>query len=207
MVPHVDAGIAGPSTLSALGTKAIVGTRWSPDKRRSVLTCRRGNCTSASRAHEVANARARSSSSASKSLARSLMRRGSIMMMRASSPMWSVSSSSRSVSHGSQLSMPSKIWPSERRSHCSRPHGSEATNVAAFSFTPSTYKSSRAGKISVVAKSSVLRWSEMVKRVRRSTSSPHMSTRTGSASVAGKMSTMAPRRANSPRCSTTVSRR
>ena len=34
-----------------------------------------------------------------------------------------------------------------------------------------------------------------------------MSTRTGSVSVAGKMSTMAPRRANSPRCSTIVSRR
>ena len=31
---------------------------------------------------------------------------------------------SSSVSHGSQLSMPSKSWPSASRSHCSRPHGS-----------------------------------------------------------------------------------
>ena len=47
----------------------------------------------------------------------------------------SVSSWSSSSSHGSQLSMPSNSVPSARRSHCSRPHGSVATSLAACART------------------------------------------------------------------------
>ena len=205
--PQPDAGTEGPSMDSAVGTSEIVDVRVVSEKSRSASTCKRGNVTFSSRAHEEASARAKSSSSASKSLARSPIRRGSIMIIKASSPMWSVSSSSFSVSQGSQLSMPSKICPSDNRSHCSRPHGSVATSVPARSFTPSTNRSSRAGNTRAVAMSVVLRWSATVKCERRSTSSPHMSIRMGSSSVLGKMSTIAPRRANSPRCSAIVSLR
>ncbi len=53
---------------------------------------------------------------------------------RAWPPSGSTSVSSRSSldrSQGSQLSMPSKCAPSDSRSHCSRPHGSVSTSLAA----------------------------------------------------------------------------
>ena len=67
--------------------------------------------------------------------------------------------------------------------------------------------SSRAGKISASARSAVERWSLTPNVVRRSTSSPHRSMRTGASPVDGNTSMIAPRRANSPRCSTSSSRR
>ena len=53
----------------------------------------------------------------------------------------------------------------------------------------------------------VERWSFTENVVRRSTSSPHRSMRTGASAVDGKTSTIEPRRATSPRCSTSSSRR
>ncbi len=49
-------------------------------------------------------------------------------------------------SHGSHDSMPSKVWPSANRSHCSEPHGSVRNNSAARSRTSSVASSSRTGK-------------------------------------------------------------
>ena len=138
MGPQPEAGTAGPSTDSAVGIREMVGVRLLLEKIRSASTCSRGNETFSSRAHDVANAFARSSSSARRSRARSPILRGSTMMTSASSPRWSVSKSSDSVSQGSQLSIPSNIWPSDKRSHCSRPHGSAAMSSRARSCTPST---------------------------------------------------------------------
>ena len=58
-----------------------------------------------------------------------------------------------------------------------------------------------------VSMSEVLRCSATANRVSLSTSSPHRSMRTGSSSVLGNTSMIAPRLANSPRCSTVFSRR
>ncbi len=113
----------------------------------------------------------------------------------------------RRSSHGSQLSMPSKVWPSARRSHCSRPHGSEATRASARARTSAVGSSSRHGKISTSARSTVERWSATENSVSRSTSSPHRSMRTGASAVEGNTSTIEPRTATSPRCSTWYSRR
>ncbi len=111
------------------------------------------------------------------------------------------------VSQGSQDSIPSNVRPSARRSHCSRPHGSEVISAAARSRTSSVGTSSRAPKMQVSARSSFERWSATSKAVNRSTSSPHRSIRTGTSPVEGNTSTMEPRTATSPRCSTWCSRR
>ena len=58
----------------------------------------------------------------------------------------SASSRSAPASHGSHDSMPSKVWPSARRSHCSRPQGSDARRAAARSRTSSVGSSSRQAK-------------------------------------------------------------
>ena len=135
------------------------------------------------------------------------IRRGSTNTTLALGGNTSVRSCSSSTSQGSQLSMPSNSAPSANRSHCSRPHGSSPTRRAARARTASVGITSRAGKTQTSARSSVERWSLTPKRVSRSTSSPHRSMRTGASAVDGKTSTMAPRRANSPRCSTSSSRR
>ena len=57
------------------------------------------------------------------------------------------------------------------------------------------------------SRSAVERWSLTPNVGRRSTSSPHRSMRTGASAVDGNTSTIAPRRATSPRCSTSSSRR
>ena len=49
-------------------------------------------------------------------------------------------------SHGSHDSMPSKVWPSARRSHCSAPHGCESSSSSARACTSSVARSSRTGK-------------------------------------------------------------
>ena len=103
--------------------------------------------------------------------------------------------------------MPSKVRPSARRSHCSRPHGSVATRASARAFTSGVGSSSRHGKTSTPATGSVARWSLTENSVSRSTSSPQRSMRTGTSAVDGKTSTIDPRTATSPRCSTWYSRR
>ena len=136
--PHPDAstsGVSGDSGVESIDQNALV-----PDSSVSGSAWRRGNERSGSRAHVDARVRARSSSSAIRSRARSRIRRGSTSSSFADGGSTSVSSRpppacQSSMSHGSQLSMPSKCTPSDKRSHCSRPHGSVATSLAARSRT------------------------------------------------------------------------
>ena len=154
---------------------------------RSNGRCRLGKPPSApTSAPQVLDSEAaRSASSAMRSAARSRMRRGSTRRIWASSPSRSKSTCSPSASHGSHDSMPSKTSPSARRSHCSRPHGSVPTRAAARAVTSGVNSTSRHGKISTLATSPLLRWSLMLKSLRRSTSSPHRSMRTGPSAVDG----------------------
>ncbi len=179
-------------------------------RRRSKGRCSRGKSSSSPAVvapHVLARVEARSASSASRSAARSRMRRGSSSSTRASGPTRSNSTCSPSVSHGSQLSMPSKVCPWDRRSHCSRPQGSNPMRVSARARTSSVGSSSRQPKISMRSRSSVERWSLTENSVSRSTSSPQRSMRTGRSAVEGNTSMIEPRTASSPRCSTTSSRR
>ena len=195
-------GMSGPSATGMRFHEPRVSL-----SRRSGVEYKRGNSRSASRAHDEANALARSASSANRSTARSRIRRGSISNIFDPLGKTSLSRVGLCVSHGNQLSMPSKSKPSLSRSQCSRPQGSEATKELARARTASFKMSSRAGKIVNSSRSSSLRWSCTEKVVRRSTSSPQRSIRIGASAVDGKMSTIAPRRATSPRCSTSSSRR
>ncbi len=203
--PQPDAstsGVSGDSGVESIDQNApdcvssVSGSAW-----------RRGNRRSGSRAHVDANVRARSSSSAIRSIARSRIRRGSTSRSLAPSGSTSVRSRLSSTNQGSQLSMPSKCAPSDSRSHCSRPHGSVSTSFAAVARTSSVGISSRAGKMRTSAMSPIERWSFTPNVVSRSTSSPHRSMRIGASAVEGYTSMIAPRRANSPRCSTSSSRR
>ena len=120
----------------------------------------------------------------------------------------SVSSRSSSTSHGSQLSMPVEQRRPRRAAPTAR--GPTARRRRASSARPRTSSvgiSSRAGKISASSRSADERWSLTPNVVSRSTSSPHRSMRTGASAVDGNTSMIAPRRANSPRCSTSSSRR
>ena len=88
--------------------------------------------------------------------------------------------------------MPSKTSPSASRSHCSRPQGCSPTSWAARARTSSVASSSRAGKTTASSMSPIERWSFTLKVVRRSTSSPHRSMRTGASAVDGYTSTIEP---------------
>ena len=72
---------------------------------------------------------------------------------------------------------------------------------------PRSGSSSRQPNSSTSARSSVERWSPTENSVSRSTSSPHRSIRTGASAVEPNTSTIEPRTASSPRCSTWYSRR
>ena len=87
------------------------------------------------------------------------------------------------------------------------PTGWMPTRPAARSRMASSATSSRQPNSSTAPRSSMDRWSATSNRVSRSTSSPHRSIRTGSSAVEGKTSTIPPRTASSPRCSTIDSRR
>ena len=113
----------------------------------------------------------------------------------------------RSVSHGSHDSMPSNTWPSASRSHCSRPHGSAPTSARGALAHLVGGQQLAAGRSRPRSRSSVERWSATENSERRSTSSPHRSMRTGRSAVDGNTSTIEPRTATSPRCSTWYSRR
>ena len=192
----------GPSgTASMVQTEAPVCTT-----RRSQSVCKRGKVES-SAPQVVARVVARSASSASRSVMRSRRRRGSTATTRASSSTRSNRTRSPPASQGSHDSIPSKSSPSASRSHCSRPQGCSATNRAARVRTSSSGSSSRQGYNSTSDRDTVARWSATPNSVRRSTSSPHRSIRTGASSVDGQTSRIDPRTASSPRCSTWYSRR
>ena len=178
-----------------------------PSRSRSAGRWRRRRPSSSSAPHVRARVAARSASSASTSAARSRSRRGSTRMTWELSGRRSVSSRSPSTSQGSQLSMPSNVRPPDNRSHCSRPHGCFRISSSARRRTSSVIRSSRAGKTRASSTLSVERWSWTENSLRRSTSSPHRSMRTGASDVDGKTSMIDPRRATSPRCSTSSSRR
>ena len=206
MGSHPRLSMAGMSGPSAEGTSE---TRPAPvpASRRSKGTCSRGASSPASSPHVVARASASAASSSNSSPARSRTRRGSTSTTRASSPKRSVTSSSDSTSQGSHDSMPSNCSPSANRSHWCRPHGAVPTSVPACLRMASSVTNSRQPKICTSARSSIDRWSATSKRVNRSTSSPHRSMRIGLSMVDGKTSTIPPRTASSPRCSTIDSRR
>ncbi len=176
------------------------------DNNRSNGSERRGN-TSPVASHVPARVAPSASSSSSSSWARSRIRRGSTSSTRAPSGNKSGRRCSSAVSQGSQDSMPSKVCPSASRSHCSRPHGADASSSAARERTSSVGSSSRHGKIETDSSSCVLRWSPTANSETRSTSSPHWSIRIGCSAVAGNTSTIEPRTATSPRPSTWYSRR
>ena len=126
---RAPAGRLDERGVGRLGRRVDRPERFVPDSSVSGSAWRRGNDRSGSRAHVDARVRARSSSSAIRSRARSRIRRGSTSRSLAVGGSTSVSEPApSSTSHGSQLSMPSKCTPSDRRSHCSRPHGSLATS-------------------------------------------------------------------------------
>ena len=199
MAPSVGSPRPGDVTESTNGAAVR-------DNMVSTSTCSRGISASTSNDHVDANASATARSSFSSSRARERRYAGSHTTKpeRAGSTSSSVVSSS--TNHASQFSMPSNSLRCAMRSHCSRPHGSLDASRSARITTRSSITSSRAGYNTTSFSSSVLRWSLTEKVVTRSTSSPHNSTRTGASSVELKMSKMAPRRANSPRCSTSCSR-
>ena len=112
------------------GVEAIVHmllARW--PSSRSVSACRRGKATSGSRAHVLASA------------AGEVVLLGEQVVGPVAHPprldehdlggrrQHVGEQLSSSMSHGSQLSMPSKRAPSASRSHCSRPHGSLADQL------------------------------------------------------------------------------
>ncbi len=103
--------------------------------------------------------------------------------------------------------MPSKLRPSARRSQVWRPHFSAWTSDAARWRTSGDGSSSRQPKIRACSRSATERWSATENWVSLSTSSPQRSIRSGESAVEGKTSTIEPRTANSPRCSTWYSRR
>ncbi len=155
--PQPVDGIVGASKASEGRDIEIARMEEAPSNSRSTSACKRGNDLSASRAHVDASARAKSSSSASKSCARVRMRFGSTNNNSLSFGKISVSNSSSVISQGNQLSMPSKLAPSDNLSQCSRPQASVATSDRAMSFTSSVICNSRAGKIVATSIASVLR--------------------------------------------------
>ena len=115
---------------------------------------------------------------------------------------------SRSVSHGSHDSMPSNTWPSARRSHCSRPHGSLARRARRRGRGPRRWGAARGpGRCTPRRRRGWSAGRRPRTPERRSTSSPQRSMRTGWSSVDGYTSTIEPRTATSPRASTWYSRR
>lgn len=199
------------ATVATSGPSGVTVTvhtgRSVPVKRDPKSSCSWGKVRPSGTSHVRASDDARSASSARRSAARSRIRRGSTRSTWAPAGSRSTIVRSSSASQGSQLSIPSNNCPSARRSHCSRPHGSAATRAAARSRTSSVGSSSRHGNSSITSRSSVERWSLTENAVSRSTSSPHRSMRTGPSSVDPNTSTIDPRTANSPRCSTWPSRR
>ncbi len=186
-------GSAGEERIEAAGARVPGGVgRTSGDRlgKRAVVGAPQVGASAA--------ARARSSSTSS--AARSRRRRGSTSITSARSESRSGSRSSRSASHGSHDSMPSKVWPSASRCHCSRPHGSELSSSRARALTSASGSSSRTGKISTAARSrGALVGLENVDR--RSTSSPHRSIRPGWSPSTGNVDDRS-RTAISPRAST-----
>ena len=178
--------------------------------RRSKGTWRRGKGSSSpSLAPQVAaNVSASAASSSSSWMPLSLIRRGSTSTTWAPRP-------SRSGQHplagrrGTGATTPCRRTarlargaPTPRSPRAAAPR-SDSAAAASSGVTTSSRHPYRA----TARRSCDDRWSLTENAVRRSTSSPHRSRRTGSSAVEGNTSTMPPRTANSPRCSTWCSRR
>ena len=201
----VSAAVDGPSGTGGTETTPAGHSR----SRRSKGRWRRGNVSSSpSVAPQVAaSVSASAASSSSSCTARSRIRRGSTRTTWAPGGNRSGRTRSPRSRNGSHDSMPSNCSPRSRRSHTGAPHGRRAPSDAAASRSSGVRTSSRHPKRATEVRSCVDRWSLTENAVRRSTSSPHRSMRTGSSAVEGKTSTIPPRTANSPRCSTWCSRR
>ena len=211
--PTTGAHAGWPRRPACPGTRAPrrpSRPRRCPASRRSGSRWRRGNaCASSARApHVVASVRARSSSSARTSAARSRMRRGSTSRTWASGGSRSVSSvllgrePRQPALHAVEdqaLGQPLPLLAAPRlgRRRARRPGPA-----------PRRWAAARGpGRSCTSSRSAIERWSLTQNSVRRSTSSPHRSMRTGASAVDGNTSTIEPRRATSPRCSTSSSRR
>ena len=201
----VSAAVEGPSgTGGSAVTPAALSRR-----RRSKGTCNRGKVSpSPSFAPQVAASVSASAASSSSSwTARSLIRRGSTSTTCAPAGRRSGKTLAVSSRNGSHDSMPSNCSPSARCSHTAAPQGRRVVRAVAAARSVGVTTSSRQPKSATARRSCDDRWSLTEKAVRRSTSSPQRSMRTGTSAVEGKTSTMPPRTANSPRCSTWCSRR
>ena len=202
-------------TVSALvdGPSGTLGSATTPASqsrsRRSKFTWRRGKApSSASLApHVAASVSANAASSSSSWVPRSRIRRGSARTTWLPAPSRSGSTRSVCSRNGSHDSMPSNCSPRSRRSHTDDPQGRRVTSDAAAAWISEVTTSSRQPKRATAATSCSERWSLTANTVSRSTSSPHRSMRTGTSAVEGNTSTIPPRTANSPRCSTWCSRR
>ena len=159
--------------------------------------------------HVRASERARSSSSASRSAARSRMRRGStritcaVVGQQVGDEALVVGQPRQPALHAVEdqrprRGAPTARVPTARRRPARRPARGRRRLAS----------SSRAGNDERLGQSA--RWSAgrvTENSVSRSTSSPHRSMRIGASAVDGKTSMIEPRRATSPRCSTSSSRR
>ena len=87
------------------------------------------------------------------------------------------------------------------------PRAAASLSDSAAAWIAGVTTSSRHPKSATAPMSCSERWSLTANAVSRSTSSPHRSMRTGTSAVEGNTSTIPPRTANSPRCSTWCSRR
>ena len=201
--PRSTSGMSGPS---AVGTSETTPADVSVSSR-SKGTCSRGASSPCSRPHVEARASARAASSSSSSPARSRTRRGSTRTTRASDP-----AGRRRAPRGRPARAATTPCRRTGRRRPAGPTGGDPTagvptRRAARSRMASSATSSRQPNSSMAPRSSMERWSATSNRVSRSTSSPHRSMRTGSSAVEGKTSTIPPRTASSPRCSTMDSRR
>ena len=121
----------------------------------------------------------------------------------------SSSSSAPPIRAGISDSIPSTGMPSARRSSSSRRAGlfsCARASTAARSRTSAVSSSSRQPGACSTSTGATDRWSATAKLRSSLTSSPQNSTRIGCSAVGGKMSTMPPRTANSPRAVTISTR-
>ena len=146
-------------------------------------------------------------SSSRSSTARSRIRRGSTSTTDEPAGRSSVRTESSGTTRPSQPSIPSKVASSAKRPMADDAQGAFDATRRACSAISGVTRSSRQAKNHASSTCSRDRWSAMSKVVSRSTSSPNRSMRTGMAAVGEKMSTIPPRTATSPRCSTWGSRR
>ena len=195
-----DSGVVGTeSTGAVVWLSSRSSGRWRPSSPSS---------SSCAPSDQVATSVAtRAASSSPSSIARSRSRRGSSRTTVSSAPSESVTSSSSLATKPSHPSMPSKFAPSASRPSADDVHGCAVARSRAARRISSVATSSRQPKSQASSTARLDRWSATSKVLRRSTSAPKRSMRTGCDEVDPQTSTMPPRTATSPRCSTCGSRR